>query len=86
MCPNVGKRKFAPQMLATQNVGFSAQDVKKIFPEAVGVDNDGYLNFNMHPILVAYANAFKELKAQIDDLKKQVDQLKQSQQTVVKGQ
>lgn len=57
---NVGERKFEDEVLETLNVGFSAQDVQKIFPEAVGVDEDGYLNFNMHAILVAYTNAIKE--------------------------
>ncbi len=58
---NVGERKFAEQVLKTNQVGFSAQEVQKIFPEAVGVDADGYLNFDMHAILVAYVNAIKEL-------------------------
>lgn len=68
---NVGERKFEEEVLNTLHVGFSAQDVQKIFPEAVGVDQDGYLNFNMHSILVAYVNALKEQQTMIDSLKTQ---------------
>jgi len=60
---NVAERKFADKVLKTNQVGFSAQEVQKVFPEAVGVDEDGYLNFDMHAILVAYVNAIKELDA-----------------------
>jgi trimeric autotransporter adhesin len=55
--------------------GFSAQDVQKIFPEAVGIDNRGYLNFDIHPILIAEINAFKELNTKIEDQQKQIEKL-----------
>lgn len=58
-----------------QFYGFSAQEVQKIFPEAVKVGKDGYLTLNIHPILVSYVNAFKEQQQQIDELKKQNDLL-----------
>jgi len=61
---NVGEREFPEEVLNTQNIGFSAQEIQKIFPEAVGTDDDGYLSFNMHAILVAYVNAIQELEAQ----------------------
>jgi hypothetical protein len=64
-------------VLNTQYVGFAAQDVQKVFPESVGVDDDGYLNFNMHAILVAYLNAIKEQQQQIDKLKEQNNTLQQ---------
>ncbi len=63
---NVGDRKFDEKTLAAQAVGFSAQDVQKVFPEAVGTDADGYLNLNIHPILIASINSIQELKTQID--------------------
>jgi hypothetical protein len=69
---NAGKRKFSDDVLKNQNVGFSAQEVQKIFPEAVGIDADGYLNFNMHAILIAYTNAFKEQQKLIDELNAKV--------------
>nr|MBK9653559.1 tail fiber domain-containing protein [Bacteroidota bacterium] len=61
---NVGERKFEEQVLNTQAVGFTAQDVQKVFPEAVGTDADGYLNLNIHSIIIAQVNAIKELGAQ----------------------
>lgn len=66
---DVGERQFEKEVLETLNVGFSAQEVQKIFPEAVGNDKDGYLNFNMHAILVAYTNAIKEQQQVIEELK-----------------
>ena len=67
---NVGERKFKDEVINTLGVGYSAQDVQKIFPEAVGMDPDGYLNFDMHSILVAYTNAIKELNQKIEDQQK----------------
>jgi trimeric autotransporter adhesin len=55
-----------------QGIGFSAQEVQKIFPEAVTQEKDGYYSLNIHPILIAYVNAFKEQQQQIDELKTQV--------------
>lgn len=63
---NVGNRKFDESVLNTTAVGFAAQDVQKIFPEAVGTDADGYLNLNIHPLLIASLNAFKDVQAQLD--------------------
>lgn len=72
---NTGDRKFDSEALATENVGFSAQDVQRIFPECVGVDDDGYLNFNMHAILVAQVNAIKEQQQEIEALLQRVQEL-----------
>ncbi|MEK8179230.1 tail fiber domain-containing protein [Flavobacterium buctense] len=63
---NTDKKSFESEVLEKEAYGFLAQEVQQIFPEAVGTDADGYLNFDLHPILVAYTNAFKEL-----DLKNQ---------------
>lgn len=41
--------------------GFIAQEVQPIFPEAVSVEEDGYLDFNIHSINVAMVNAVQEL-------------------------
>jgi len=68
---NVGTKTFEPLVLQTEYAGFSAQKVKNVFPEAVGLDDDGYLNLNIHSILVASVNAFKELKLQNDTLSQQ---------------
>jgi hypothetical protein len=48
----------------TEQIGFIAQEVQRIFPEAVTTLDDGYLSFNMHAINVALVNAVKELKSE----------------------
>lgn len=72
---NVGERKFTEEVLNNLNIGFSAQEVREIFPEAVGVDDDGYLNFNMHSIIVAYTNAIKEQQEIIENQKVKIELL-----------
>ncbi|MGE3802177.1 MAG: tail fiber domain-containing protein, partial [Candidatus Kapaibacterium sp.] len=49
--------------------GFIAQEVETVFPEAVTTGEDGYLLFNMHPILVSYTNAIKELNSELEEQK-----------------
>jgi len=50
------------------NTGFSAQNVQKAIPEAVGVDSRGYLTLQDRPILAASVNAIKELASTTDQL------------------
>jgi hypothetical protein len=59
-----------------EQVGFIAQEVQKVFPEAVSEAEDGYLDFNIHPINVALVNAIKELKAELNLVKSENDQMK----------
>ena len=59
-----------------ENIGFIAQEVEEVFPEAVSEGPDGYLDFNMHPVNVAVVNAIKELKAENDYLKAENAMLK----------
>ena len=59
-----------------EQVGFVAQEVQKVFPEAVNKGEDGLLDFNMHPVNVAMINAIKELKIDNDKLKAENDRLK----------
>jgi hypothetical protein len=56
-----------------EQAGFVAQEVRKIFPEAVTEAEDGYLDFNMHHINVALVNAVKELKAENDLLRTRLE-------------
>ncbi len=60
----------------TEQVGFVAQEVQRIFPEAVTEAEDGYLDFNIHTINIALVNAVKELKAENDRLKAENEKLK----------
>lgn len=59
-----------------QHIGFSAQAVQKIIPEAVTQNNKGYLLVNNDPILWTMLNAIKEQQAQIAQQQKQIVGLK----------
>ncbi len=64
-----------------ESIGFSAQAVQKIIPEAVIKNDKGYLLINNDPIIWTMLNAIKEQQQQISDqqeqIKKQQDALKQ---------
>ena len=79
---NVGERTFDEKVLNTQAIGFSAQDVLEVFPECVGTESDGYLNLNIHAILVAQVNAIKEQQSQIEALKAENEKLKSANDAV----
>jgi len=57
-------------------IGFVAQDIQEIFPEAVSRGDDGYLDFNMHAVNIALVNAIKEQQEQIRSQQAQIDELK----------
>ncbi|WP_298303813.1 tail fiber domain-containing protein [Flavobacterium sp.] len=73
---NVDERVFEKEVLDTEFAGFIAQEVQPLFPDAVGTDADGFLNFNIHPILIAQVNAIKELDKKNNDLQKENNSLK----------
>jgi hypothetical protein len=52
-----------------RNVGFVAQEVEPLFPDAVNKGRDGYMELNLHEINVAMVNAVKELKAENDEIR-----------------
>ncbi len=77
---NNGDRTFEQEVLDTEFSGFIAQEVQPLFPDAVQVDEDGFLNFNMHSILVASINAIKELHVKTEALEQnhsEIEELKQ---------
>jgi len=59
--------------------GFSAQEVQKVFPEAVKKNENGYLSLDIQPIIMAYINAFIEQEAILD---KQQQELKDQKNTI----
>lgn len=59
-----------------QHVGFPAQDVQKVIPEAVTANSSGYLMVNNDPIIWTMLNAIKEQQKEIAELKRQVRQLR----------
>jgi hypothetical protein len=53
----------------TENIGFGAQSLQKIIPEAVTKNSNGYLMVNNDPILWTMLNAIKEQQKEIEQLK-----------------
>jgi hypothetical protein len=79
---NSGDVKFSESTLNTQSIGFLAQDVQQVFPECVSEDANGYLNLNIHAIIIAQVNAIKEQQEMIVELKRQNELLKTEINTV----
>jgi hypothetical protein len=48
--------------------GFSAQNVQSVIPEAVGMDERGYLTLADRPILATLVNAVKELATKVEKM------------------
>jgi hypothetical protein len=59
-----------------EQVGFGAQALQKIIPEAVSKNANGYLMVNNDPILWTMLNAIKEQQQEIAELKAQVQKLR----------
>jgi len=59
-----------------ENIGFGAQHLQKIIPEAVSTNKNGFLMVNNDPILWTMLNAIKEQQQQIESLKAEVRKLK----------
>ena len=59
-----------------EHIGFGAQAVQKIIPEAVSRNANGYLQINNDPIIWTMLNAIKEQQKEIEQLKGQVRQLR----------
>jgi hypothetical protein len=59
-----------------EHIGFGAQAVQKVIPEAVTTNGSGYLMVNNDPIIWTMLNAIKEQQQEIVELKKQIRQLR----------
>ncbi len=59
-----------------EHIGFGAQSVQKIIPEAVSKNDKGYLLVNNDPILWTMLNAIKEQQKEIAELKGEVQRLR----------
>src|SRR6185503_7875925 len=64
-----------------EHIGFSAQAVQKVIPEAVTSTSTGYLMVNNDPIIWTMLNAIKEQQQQIEQLKQEVRQLRSNRTT-----
>ena len=51
----------------TPHVGVMAQDLQKVFPDAVMKGDDGFLRIRMEDMFYALVNAVKELDAKVDE-------------------
>ena len=58
------------------HIGFGAQAVQEIIPEAVSRNQNGYLQVNNDPILWTMLNAIKEQQKEIEQLKGEIRQLR----------
>ncbi|HEX7771358.1 MAG TPA: tail fiber domain-containing protein [Pyrinomonadaceae bacterium] len=59
-----------------EHIGFAAQAVQKVIPEAVTTNADGYLMVNGDPIIWTMLNAIKEQQQEIMKLKNEVRRLR----------
>jgi hypothetical protein len=59
-----------------EHIGFSAQAVQQVIPEAVTSNGNGYLMVNSDPIIWTMLNAIKEQQKEIENLKKEVRRLR----------
>jgi hypothetical protein len=60
-----------------EHIGFGAQSVQRVIPEAVLKNSEGYLTIENDPILWTMLNAIKEQQAMITDLRGENDTLRQ---------
>jgi hypothetical protein len=58
-----------------EHIGFGAQALQKVIPEAVSRNENGYLQVNNDPILWTMLNAIKEQQKEIEQLRAQVQRL-----------
>ena len=63
------------------HIGFGAQSVQQVIPEAVSQTEGGYLVVNNDPIMWAMLNAIKEQQQEIDKLKAEVRELRATRVT-----
>ena len=61
-----------------EHVGFGAQSLRRIIPEAVTSTESGYLQVNNDPIIWTMLNAIKEQQKEIEQLKTEVRRLRAS--------
>lgn len=58
-----------------ENIGFIAQDVQRVIPEAVRETSNGYLTLGSDPLLWSLVNAIKEMSARNETLRARIAQL-----------
>ena len=72
----------------TPLVGVMAQDLQKVFPDAVTKGEDGYLRIRLEDMFYAVINAVKELDSKVSEIITNITDIKvtiQSQQEIIEG-
>lgn len=59
-----------------EQIGFGAQSLQKVIPEAVSTNSTGYLQVNNDPIIWTMLNAIKEQQKEIEQLRGEVRKLR----------
>ena len=80
---------FKKDEAKTPHVGVMAQDLEKVFPDAVTKGEDGYLRIRMEDMFYAVINAVKELDTKIAEIVESVTSLSkkvEEQQQVIDAQ
>ena len=72
---NIFNYTFKKDETKTPHVGVMAQDLQKIFPDAVKKGADGFLTIRMEDMFYAVINAIKELDAKITAQDKKIKEL-----------
>jgi hypothetical protein len=65
-----------------EQIGFSAQAVQKLIPEAVSTNDKGYLLINNDPIMWTMLNAIKQQQSQIEDQQKRIAEQQEQNRTL----
>ena len=60
----------------TEQIGFIAQELEKVFPQLVMTNKDGYKSVAYSHVIPVLVEAIKEQQQQIDELKKEMDEIK----------
>jgi hypothetical protein len=80
---NWDKEKFKDKEFTDKRqLGFSAQEIEKLFPEIVLTDAEGYKSVDYSRLTPVLVEAVKEQQQQIDYLKKELDELKKLVQKI----
>ena len=66
------------------HVGVIAQDLQKVFPEAVKKGKDGFLQIRLEDMFYALINSVKELDVKVTDLSNQVKILQEQNKEIIK--
>jgi hypothetical protein len=67
--------KFIDTDEAKEHIGFSAQNVKSIFPQVVHEDKDGYLGVDYVSLIPVLVEAIKEQQVMINSLKEELKKI-----------